>query len=88
MTLTLETTDLQVRLRLADDWFTVCDLSALLPGRGVAGPTLRSRFGGGGAGGGLGGLVGGTSRSDVGSGGGGVHGHDVERGEPLHTRTR
>ncbi|MET9151891.1 nitrite reductase small subunit NirD [Streptomyces griseoflavus] len=32
----LETTGLKVRLRLADDWFTVCDLSALLPGRGVA----------------------------------------------------
>ena len=36
MTLALETTDLKVRLRLADDWFTVCDLSTLLPGRGVA----------------------------------------------------
>ncbi|MFE2279207.1 nitrite reductase small subunit NirD [Streptomyces sp. NPDC059454] len=36
MTLALETTDLKVRLRLADGWFTVCDLSALLPGRGVA----------------------------------------------------
>ncbi|MFF1272900.1 nitrite reductase small subunit NirD [Streptomyces marokkonensis] len=36
MTLTLETTDLKVRLRLTDDWFTVCDLSTLLPGRGVA----------------------------------------------------
>ncbi|MGC0377442.1 nitrite reductase small subunit NirD [Streptomyces sp. SAI-229] len=36
MTMTLETTDLKVRLRLADDWFTVCDLSTLLPGRGVA----------------------------------------------------
>ncbi|MFG2512900.1 nitrite reductase small subunit NirD [Streptomyces sp. NPDC048584] len=36
MTLTLETTDLKVQLRLTDAWFTVCDLSALLPGRGVA----------------------------------------------------
>ncbi|MEU3945311.1 nitrite reductase small subunit NirD [Streptomyces sp. NPDC029526] len=36
MTLALETTDLKVRLRLADAWFAVCDLSTLLPGRGVA----------------------------------------------------
>ncbi|MFI8187619.1 nitrite reductase small subunit NirD [Streptomyces sp. NPDC085946] len=36
MTLALETTDLKVELRLEDDWFPVCDLSALLPGRGVA----------------------------------------------------
>ncbi|MEV8591547.1 nitrite reductase small subunit NirD [Streptomyces sp. NPDC052013] len=36
MTLALETTDLKVQLRLADDWFTVCDLSTLIPGRGVA----------------------------------------------------
>lgn len=39
MTLAPETTDLKIRLRLddqTDDWFTVCDLSALLPGRGVA----------------------------------------------------
>lgn len=36
MTLPLETTDLKVQLRLTDAWFTVCDLSALLPGRGVA----------------------------------------------------
>ncbi|MFG3003712.1 nitrite reductase small subunit NirD [Streptomyces calvus] len=36
MTLALETTDLKVRLRLAEDWFTVCDLSTLIPGRGVA----------------------------------------------------
>ncbi|MER6342876.1 nitrite reductase small subunit NirD [Streptomyces sp. NPDC001595] len=36
MTLAPETTDLKVQLRLADDWFTVCDLTALLPGRGVA----------------------------------------------------
>ncbi|MFC3576750.1 nitrite reductase small subunit NirD [Streptomyces yaanensis] len=36
MTLAPETTDLKVQLRLDDEWFTVCDLSALLPGRGVA----------------------------------------------------
>ncbi|MEU6550165.1 nitrite reductase small subunit NirD [Streptomyces sp. NPDC046915] len=39
MTLAPETTDLKVQLQLAtedDDWFTVCDLSALAPGRGVA----------------------------------------------------
>jgi nitrite reductase (NADH) small subunit len=37
MTLAPETTDLKVQLRLeADSWFTVCDLSLLLPGRGVA----------------------------------------------------
>lgn len=36
MTLAPETTDLKVQLKLADDWFTVCDLSQLLPGRGVA----------------------------------------------------
>ncbi|MGX1130516.1 nitrite reductase (NADH) small subunit [Streptomyces glaucescens] len=37
MTLAPETTDLKVQLRLADDeWFTVCDLNRLLPGRGVA----------------------------------------------------
>ncbi len=39
MTLALETTDLKVQLQLNDgddSWFTVCDLSALLPGRGVA----------------------------------------------------
>ncbi|GAA4806080.1 nitrite reductase small subunit NirD [Streptomyces ziwulingensis] len=36
MTLAPETTDLKVRLRLTDGWFTACDLSALLPGRGVA----------------------------------------------------
>lgn len=36
MILTPETTGLKVRLRLTDDWFTVCDLSTLLPGRGVA----------------------------------------------------
>ncbi|MFD6326469.1 nitrite reductase small subunit NirD [Streptomyces sp. NPDC058442] len=36
MTLTPATTDLKVRLRLTEGWFTVCDLSTLLPGRGVA----------------------------------------------------
>lgn len=36
MTLVLETTDLKVRLRLTGAWFAVCDLSTLLPGRGVA----------------------------------------------------
>ncbi|MCZ9340197.1 nitrite reductase (NAD(P)H) small subunit, partial [Streptomyces sp. TRM76130] len=36
MTLAPETTDLKVQLRLAGDWFTVCDLDRLLPGRGVA----------------------------------------------------
>lgn len=36
MTLAPETTDLKVQLRLADGWFTVCDLDRLLPGRGVA----------------------------------------------------
>ncbi|MDL5201461.1 nitrite reductase small subunit NirD [Streptomyces sp. ALI-76-A] len=36
MTLAPETTDLKIQLQLAGEWFTVCDLSALLPGRGVA----------------------------------------------------
>ncbi|MEU6230055.1 nitrite reductase small subunit NirD [Streptomyces sp. NPDC047042] len=39
MTLAPETTDLKIQLRLgegAEDWFTVCDLSLLQPGRGVA----------------------------------------------------
>ncbi|MFE9923524.1 nitrite reductase small subunit NirD [Streptomyces sp. NPDC005774] len=36
MTLALETTDLKVRIRLTDTWFAVCDLSTLIPGRGVA----------------------------------------------------
>ncbi|MDX3531898.1 nitrite reductase small subunit NirD [Streptomyces sp. ID05-39B] len=36
MTLALETTDLKVQLQLGDNWFTVCDLSLLVPGRGVA----------------------------------------------------
>jgi nitrite reductase (NADH) small subunit len=36
MTLAPETTTLKVQLRLEDGWFTVCDLSLLTPGRGVA----------------------------------------------------
>ncbi|WP_129309289.1 nitrite reductase small subunit NirD [Streptomyces sp. L2] len=36
MTLAPETTDLKVQLRLADSWYTVCDLHRLVPGRGVA----------------------------------------------------
>ncbi|MFF8903842.1 nitrite reductase small subunit NirD [Streptomyces olivaceoviridis] len=36
MTLAVETTDLKVQLQLTDGWFTVCDLSLLVPGRGVA----------------------------------------------------
>ncbi|GCB49598.1 nitrite reductase small subunit NirD [Streptomyces sp. NL15-2K] len=36
MTLAPETTDLKVQLLLEDDWFTICDLSQLFPGRGVA----------------------------------------------------
>ncbi|MER5193157.1 nitrite reductase small subunit NirD [Streptomyces sp. NPDC002755] len=36
MTLALETTDLKVQLRLDEQWFTVCDVSRLIPGRGVA----------------------------------------------------
>ncbi|MFI7019846.1 nitrite reductase small subunit NirD [Streptomyces sp. NPDC050164] len=36
MTLAPETTDLKVQLALDGDWFTVCDLITLLPGRGVA----------------------------------------------------
>ncbi|MEU7716700.1 nitrite reductase small subunit NirD [Streptomyces tibetensis] len=36
MTLALETTDLTIEIALDEDWFAVCDLSALLPGRGVA----------------------------------------------------
>ncbi|MGW6519530.1 nitrite reductase small subunit NirD [Streptomyces sp. NPDC054962] len=36
MTLALETTDLKVQLRLEAQWFTVCDLGQLIPGRGVA----------------------------------------------------
>jgi nitrite reductase (NADH) small subunit len=39
MTLAPEKTDLKVQLKLdqdGEDWYTVCDLKALLPGRGVA----------------------------------------------------
>ncbi|MFG2605622.1 nitrite reductase small subunit NirD [Streptomyces sp. NPDC048514] len=36
MTTTLERTGLKVQLMLAEGWFTVCGLSALTPGRGVA----------------------------------------------------
>ncbi|WP_405582263.1 nitrite reductase small subunit NirD [Streptomyces sp. NBC_01092] len=36
MTLAPETTDLKIQVRLDEDWLTVCDLTHLLPGRGVA----------------------------------------------------
>ncbi|MEU1180536.1 nitrite reductase small subunit NirD [Streptomyces sp. NPDC005820] len=36
MTLAPETTDLKIQLRLDEDWFTICDLTSLTPGRGVA----------------------------------------------------
>ncbi|MFB6637046.1 nitrite reductase small subunit NirD [Streptomyces chartreusis] len=36
MTLAPETTDLKIQVRLNEDWLTVCDLTRLLPGRGVA----------------------------------------------------
>ncbi|GGY12500.1 nitrite reductase small subunit NirD [Streptomyces djakartensis] len=36
MTLAPETTELKIELALDGDWFPVCDLSTLLPGRGVA----------------------------------------------------
>ena len=36
MTLAPETTDLKVQVQLADGWLTVCDLTQLVPGRGVA----------------------------------------------------
>lgn len=36
MTLAPETTDLKVELQLDGDWFAVCELARLLPGRGVA----------------------------------------------------
>ncbi|WP_338898386.1 nitrite reductase small subunit NirD [Streptomyces sp. TG1A-60] len=36
MTVAPEKTDVKVQLRLADGWFTVCDLTLLIPGRGVA----------------------------------------------------
>ncbi|MGC9538460.1 nitrite reductase small subunit NirD [Streptomyces sp. UG1] len=36
MTLAPETTDLKIELQLEDGWFAVCELTRLLPGRGVA----------------------------------------------------
>jgi nitrite reductase (NADH) small subunit len=36
MTLAPETTDLKIQLQLSDSWLTVCHLSQLSPGRGVA----------------------------------------------------
>ncbi|MEV0179185.1 nitrite reductase small subunit NirD [Streptomyces sp. NPDC050625] len=36
MTLAPETTALKIRLRLDEDWLTICDLTTLTPGRGVA----------------------------------------------------
>lgn len=36
MTLAPEMTDVRIQLRLGDDWLTVCDQTALTPGRGVA----------------------------------------------------
>ncbi|MGW2233451.1 nitrite reductase small subunit NirD [Streptomyces sp. NPDC001759] len=36
MTLAPETTDLKIQLQLEEGWLTVCDLTQLLPGRGVA----------------------------------------------------
>ncbi|MGW2957789.1 nitrite reductase small subunit NirD [Streptomyces sp. NPDC001220] len=36
MTLAPETTELMIQLQLDEGWFTVCDLSRLTPGRGVA----------------------------------------------------
>lgn len=36
MTIAPEKTDVKVQLRLADGWFTVCDLTLLTAGRGVA----------------------------------------------------
>ncbi|WP_225821170.1 nitrite reductase small subunit NirD [Streptomyces naphthomycinicus] len=36
MTLAPETTGLKLQLQLEEDWFTVCDLHLLAPGRGVA----------------------------------------------------
>ncbi|MBK3644755.1 nitrite reductase small subunit NirD [Streptomyces sp. NPDC085900] len=36
MTLAPETTDLKIQLQLEDGWLTVCDLTQLVPGRGVA----------------------------------------------------
>lgn len=36
MTLAPETTDLKIEIHLDGDWFAVCELTRLLPGRGVA----------------------------------------------------
>jgi nitrite reductase (NADH) small subunit len=36
MTLAPETTDLKVQLLVDDAWLSICDLTALTPGRGVA----------------------------------------------------
>jgi nitrite reductase (NADH) small subunit len=36
MTLAPETTDLKIQLQLEDGWLEVCDLTQLVPGRGVA----------------------------------------------------
>jgi nitrite reductase (NADH) small subunit len=36
MTLAPETTDLKIQLQLEEGWLTVCDLTQLVPGRGVA----------------------------------------------------
>jgi nitrite reductase (NADH) small subunit len=36
MTLAPETTDVKIQIQLDESWFTVCDLSRLTPGRGVA----------------------------------------------------
>ncbi|MER8007240.1 nitrite reductase small subunit NirD [Streptomyces sp. NPDC094149] len=36
MTLAPETTDLKIQLQLEEGWLTVCDLTQLAPGRGVA----------------------------------------------------
>ncbi|MFG3234500.1 nitrite reductase small subunit NirD [Streptomyces antibioticus] len=36
MTLAPETTDLKIQLRLDENWLTICDLTSLTPGRGVA----------------------------------------------------
>jgi nitrite reductase (NADH) small subunit len=36
MTLAPETTDLKIELQLQDGWLEVCDLTRLVPGRGVA----------------------------------------------------
>jgi len=36
MTLAPETTDLKIELQLEDGWLAVCDLTRLVPGRGVA----------------------------------------------------